>query len=479
MPDIGEQTKDDDNNDINVGHDYKSSDIDLKGPITKTDEDEAKSKRERFSRQLVSALDCTEAPSTSLIESASVDLGIPSLPLLTKEDHIKDTAQRESDNGPFLIPQGPPPTLAISTGTIDATTNDGAAADKLDYVELRPKPPQKPPRTFDSLLGSSQSIDSLSNFENSLKTTSISNLATDRISDSNLKSDISSEHNDVGRKTNIQPQNVSSRHDVQTNPYSPDGDPRAMSRDSSKIDLSSTPGSVSCNPSSVLNNESSSCEASSLGGLSENIIPDNGHHNIIGGGNNHTGNGVENALVTKHIKDSDILKKHKKNKKHKKDKKHKKKESTGLGEGNLPRVDQDSLSETMKALVSTNSTLVDHAYLDKPSSSDVITDISSTNLSLENISSTHDAMDAEKLDKGKKSKSRWRALKIILKVGKTIVGPKPEVNINAKEQSPFPSPPSSCNVRCVKGTSKSNSAVQPNGCNHPQGKTIVQFCDCA
>ena len=88
-------------------------------------------------------------------------------------------------------------------------------------------------------------------------------------------------------------------------------------------------------------------------------------------------------------------------------------------------------------------------------------------------------MDAEKLDKGKKSKSRWRALKIILKVGKTIVGPKPEVNINAKEQSPFPSPPSSCNVRCVKGTSKSNSAVQPNGCNHPQGKTIVQFCDCA
>ena len=468
MPDIGGQTKDDDNNDINVGHNNKSSDIDLKGPIPKTGEDEAKSKRERFSRQLVSALDTTVAPSTSLIESASVDLSIPSLPMPTKEDHIKGTAQRESDNVPFLIPQGPPPTLANSTGTINATTKDGAAIDKLDYVELRPKPPQKPPRTFDSLLGSSQSIDSLSNFENSL-----SNLATDRISDNNLKSDISSEHNDVGRKTNIQPQNVSSRHDVQTNPYSPDGDPRAMSCDSSKINLSSTPGSVSCNPSSVLNNQSSSCEASSLGGLSENIIPDNGHPNIIGGGNNHTGNGVENALDTKHIKNSDILKKHKKNKKHKKDKKHKKKESTELSEGNLPRVDQDSLSDTSKALVATIRTQVDHENLDKPSSSDEITDIFSTDSNLENMSPPNVSFDAERGDQENKSKSRWRGLKMILKVGKKIVRTKPEVNIKAKGQSPIPSLPSSCNVKCVNGSSKSNSAVQPNGCNHLQGKTLV------
>ena len=480
MPDIGGQTKDDDNNDINVGHNNKSSNIDLKGPIPKTDEDEAKSKRERFSRQLVPALDSTVAPSTSLTESASVDLGISSLPLLTKEDHIEDSAQRESDDEPFLIPQGPPPTLAISTVKINHTINDGAAIDKLDYVELRPKPPQKPPRTFDSLLGSSQSIDSLSNFENSLKTSSISNLVTDRISDSNLNSDIFSEHNDVGRKTNIQPQNVSSRHDVQTNPYSPDGDPRAMSRDSSKSELlSSTPGSVSCNPSSVLNNESSSCEASSLGGLSENIIPDNGHHNIIGGGNNHTGNGVENALDTKHIKDGDRLKKHKKNKKQKKDKKHKKKERTELGEGNLPRVDQDSLSDTSKALVSTIRTQVDHDDLDKPSSSDEITDIFSTDSNLENMSSPNVFIDAERVDQGNKSKSRWRGLKMILKVGKKIVRTKPEVNINAKGQSPIPSLPSSCNVNCVNGSSKSNSSVQSNGCNHLQGKTIVRFCDCA
>ena len=60
MPDIGEQTKDDDNNDINVGHNYKSSDIDLKGPITKTDEDEAKSKRERFSRCLLYTSDAAD-----------------------------------------------------------------------------------------------------------------------------------------------------------------------------------------------------------------------------------------------------------------------------------------------------------------------------------------------------------------------------------------------------------------------------------
>ena len=476
---MARQTKDDDNNDINFGYNDKSSNIDIEGPIPKTDEDKAKSKRERFSRQLVPALDSTVAPSTTLIESVSVDLGITSLPLLTEEGHIKDTAQPQGDNEPFPIPQGPPPTLAISTGTMNATPNDGAAIDKLDYVELRPKPPQKPPRTFDSLLGSSQSIDSLSNLENSLKTPSISNLATDRISDSNLNSDISSEHNDVGRKTNIQPQNVSSRHDVQTNPYSPDGDPRAMSRDSSKIELSSTPGSVSCSPSSVLNNQSSSCEASSIGGLSENIIPDNDHHIVIGGGNNHIGNGVENALDIKHIKDGDRLKKHKKNKKHKKDKKHKKKESTELGEGNLPRVDQDSVSDTSKALVSTIRTTADHEKFDKPSSSDKITDILSADSNLENMSSPNVSIDAERGDQGNRSKSRWRGLKVILKVGKKIVRTKPEVNIKAKGQSPIPSIPSSCNVKCVNGSSKSNSDVQPNGCNHPQGKTVVQFCDCA
>ena len=68
---------------------------------------------------------------------------------------------------------------------------------------------------------------------------------------------------------------------------------------------------------------------------------------------------------------------------------------------------------------------------------------------------------------------------MILKVGKKVVRTKPEVNIKAKEQSPIPSLPSSCDVKCVNGSSKSNSSVQPNGCNHPQGKTIVQFCDCA
>ena len=441
------------------------------------DHDSLKLKRKRFSRKLTPAPNEILAPSGSLVESVASKLSKSGSSVFSENDEQGENSKVESENEQFSTPVGTFPTTPTSIEKNTHSDDKNTVIIDSEVVELRPKPPQKPPRTYDSLIASSnQSFDSLSNLDATSTTKSnpvgmvlqpndVDSMST---CDKNSKSvpNIYSEYKDMGGKTEISIKNVSTGHDVPKDSNSIESKSGSISEPSGKNNLPSTPGSVSCIDSAFVNNQQSSGETSSIG-LSQNINMGLGtDDNNLGGGSNKiehsTGNNV-NAKEIVHDGNENLLQK--KEKKHKKHKKHKKKEKLE-NEGRKHRKVKDDIPDQISKTVH---------LLDRDEEAKIQHDSPSSNVEKKEKIGDNSADMSEKVEdldrprkntkvEGKKPKSRWRTLKTIFKIGKTFIRTKNDGLQNHEDTSI-----STSNPKCIK-----NGSAVTDGC---PGKPTTEYCD--
>jgi hypothetical protein len=466
-PDVSDETTD---IDVNQGNANKNKLENYAADVSNVDDhDEVKLKRKRFSRKLTPAPDEMLVPSGSLIESVASKLSKSDSSVFSENDEKGENSKVESENEQFSTPVGTFPTTPTSVERNTHSDDNKTVIIDSEVVELRAKPPQKPPRTYDSLIASSnQSFDSLTNLDTTDTTKSNPvgmvlqpNVDSMRACDKNSKSvpNIYSEYKDMGRKTEISTQSISIGHDVPKDSDSIEGKSGSISKLSEKTHLSSTPGSVSCIDSPFVNDQPSSGETSSIG-LSQNINMGLGtDDNNLGGGSNKiehsTGNNV-NSKEMVHDGDENVLQK--KEKKQKKQKKHKKKEKSE-NEGRKHRKGKDQISKTAHLLDRNEEGKIQQ---DSPSSNVEKMEKIGDNLS-EKVEDLDERRKNTKIE-GKKAKSMWRTLETIFKIGKTFLRTKND-GLQNHEDTSF----STSNPKCIK-----NGSAVTDGC---PAKSTSEYCE--
>lgn len=353
----------------------------------------------------------------------------------------------------------PIPVISPETRILDNDKDNIRIVDS-EVVELRLKPPQKPPRTFDSLiLGSSQSFESLSNLD--ANSNELSKMLTSKSDEQqNVDKVIKTKQNSYSEQTEGKIQNeeaktgakdIKAGYDVQKNSDPSKCKPSPISGSNEENELRATSGQSFGDHSTIINDKSASIETSNIGS-SENIILGDSSTNdakMVGNGSEkieHCTNANMNNSDSKNIMpdNTDLEigsgKKKKKHKKEKKEKKHKRKEKEEKKEKN--RIEkEDSTNQKSSVLALT---------------------------------------DSNPDDGGKKTKSRWKTLRSIFKVGRTVQsGLKSNTNeLNDKDEEQAKADPpfsSSCSSNITRFENGSPPVItDPNIC---KGKTCTQCCD--
>ena len=470
----------------------------------KVENDASKFKRKRFSRKLTPTPDAMMInPSTDSSLIAPVETEIPnhqSFSAISDDDKIK------LDDGMLITPDKFSSSTAESCSEIKLSTtdkNDTTTVDS-DVVELRLKPPQKPPRTFDSLiLGSSQSFESLSNLDtnsNELGTKLDSKGDDTQNFDKSLKSvqntySDQTEGHDRKAKVKTRAKDIKIGHDVQKDSDSLQCKSSSISNNAEEAERYTTSGELPGNNSTLINDKSSSVKASDIG-LSQNIIlGDSGTNdtNTIGNGSKNVAhnsdtnmNKADPSQIMHGQKELEKVsrKKEKKHKKHKKEKKNKRKEKEDQKEKNVQE-SEESIIQNVSVL-----SLADHNHdvKTKPKLSNQCVEASDEILDAKRENNDNSLTTAEnghgsshqlpKLIDGRKTKSRWKTLRSIFKFGKAVqYGLKTSTNeLDSKDEEQVKTnSSSSCssNLTCIKNGSPP-AFYDPNSC---QGKIYTQCCD--
>ena len=426
--------------------------------------DSLKYKRKRFSRKLTPTPDAMlmgqSMDSSSTTISVEKDLHDKTLPQsICDDDGIQD------QNRLLLVPDqfSSSATDKVPMDQISDNDKNGTRVVDTEEVELRLKPPQKPPRTFDSLiLGSSQSFESLSNLDTN--SNEIDKILTSEANDQKncdnvlktVKNSFSEKARDNESSQNEEKQgkqNDQIGYDVQTN--SDSAKSKSSSTNADKNKLCATSGKCLSNHSTFVNDKSSAVETSNLGS-SQNIVL--GEYNTTGtndfgdGSMNfeHNTNSNINNSGSSHILhgDNEIVNvSRKKDKKHKKEKKNKRKEKDEKKNKNGRKLD-DPVSERESVLSKANDNQnggINSKVHDKSDSAtfDELEDREHKKIrSLEIVAAGTDCSPTEKV-KAKQTKSRWKAIRSIFKIG--ILGPsgsKKNTNesVNNDEEMPKANP---------------------------------------
>ena len=405
--------------------------------------DSLKYKRKRFSRKLTPTPDAMlmgqSMDSSSKTISVEKDLHDKTLPqTICNDDGIQD------QNRLLLVPD-----QFLSTGTENVpkdqiSDNDryGTGVADSEEVELRFKPPQKPPRTFDSLiLGSSQSFESLSNLDtnsNEIDKT-LTSEANDQKNCGNVLKTVKNSFSEKTRDNESSPNeekqgknNDQIGFDVQTN--SDSAKSKSSSTNADKNKLCATSGECLGNHSTFINDKSSSVETSNLGS-SRNVVlgeynttgtndfgdgsmnyEHNTDCNINNSGSSHILHGNNEIVNISEKKD----KKHKKHKKEKKNKRKEKNEKKNKIEGQLEEPVSERESVLSKANDNQNGAINSQVHHKSDSGNfDELEDKEHKKIrTLEIVAAETNSSPAEKV-KAKQTKSRWKTIRSIFKIGRS------------------------------------------------------------
>ena len=439
----------------------------------KVNSDSLKYKRKRFSRKLTPTPDAMlmgqSMDSSSTTISIEKDLHDKILPqTICDDDEIQD------QNRLLVAPDQFSSTAVenVSKDQISGNDKNGTRVVDIEEVELRLKPPQKPPRTFDSLiLGSSQSFESLSNLDTN--SNEIEKTLTSEVNDQkNCGNVLKTVKNSFSEKTrdneSSQEKEKQGKYDdqigfnVQAN--SDSAKSKSSSTNADKNKLCATSGECLGNHSTFIYDKSSSFETSNLGS-SQNI--DLGEYNT-----NDTNGFGDGSMNFEHNTDSNIKssgsshfvhgnneivnvskKKDKKHKKHKKEKKNKRKEKDEKKNKIGQQVEEpESEKESVLSKTNDNQNGGINSEVHKKSDDgtiDVLEDKERKKIrTREMVAAGIDSSPTEKV-KAKQTKSRWKTIRSIFKIGRSVQsGLKKNTNepVNNDEEMTRANPPfsSSC-----------------------------------
>ena len=408
----------------------------------KVNSDSLKYKRKRFSRKL------TPTPDAMLIgqslDSSSTTISVE------KDLHDKIIPQTicnddENQNRLLVVPDqfSSPATENFPMDQISGNDKNASRVVDIEEVELRLKPPQKPPRTFDSLiLGSSQSFESLSNLDtnsNEIEKTLTSEANDQNNCDNILKTVKNSFSEKTRDNESSQDEEKQGKHNdqigfnVQTNSDSPKSKSNSTNNDKNK--LCATSGERLGNHSAFIYDESSSVETSNLGS-SQNIVL--GEYNTkstndFGDGSmsfEHNTNSNTKSSGSSHIVhgNNEIVnvsqKKDKKHKKHKKEKKNKRKEKDEK-KNKIEQQEEEPESERESVLSKANDNQNGgiNSKVHKKSDGgtiDILEDKERKKIRTQEIvAAGTDSSPTEKV-KAKQTKSRWKTIRSIFKIGRSV-----------------------------------------------------------